>query len=137
MQKRLAELRWEFRAGREAASESHEVFVRRCVAWMRRELQEGQAWRAWVAVKDGPVVGQVWLQTIQKIPNPVAEAEQHASLNLAVTPTERGGIEHAARREAASTGRARTASIASSLWPAHRSPLVGPLPLWGFRTRAT
>ena len=34
--KRLSELRWEFRAGREAASETREVFVRRCVAWMLR-----------------------------------------------------------------------------------------------------
>src|SRR5471032_681343 len=91
--KRLAELRWEFRAGRTAPSETHDAFVRRCVAWMRRELQEGHAWRAWVAVSEGVIVGQVWLQTVTKIPNPVAESEQHAYLsNLYVTPDERGGV---------------------------------------------
>jgi GNAT superfamily N-acetyltransferase len=119
--KRLSELRWEFRAGREAASETREVFVRRCVAWMRRELQEGQAWHAWVAVKDGPIVGQVWLQTIQKIPNPVAEAEQHAYLsNLYVTPTERGGIGTRLVETALDWARAHRVDRVV-LWPAHRS----------------
>jgi GNAT superfamily N-acetyltransferase len=119
--KRLAELRWEFRAGREAPSEPHEVFVRRCVAWMRRELQEGQAWRAWVAVKDGLIVGHVWLQTIHKIPNPVAEPELHAYLsNLYVTPSERGGIGTRLTETAIEWCRAQRIDRVV-LWPARRS----------------
>ena len=105
----LAELRWEFRAGRDAPVESREAFVARCAAWMRKELASGDAWRAWVAeemhdpaARSGPggsdtgsrrVVGQVWLHTINKVPNPIAERERHAYLsNLYVTPAARGGV---------------------------------------------
>ena len=119
--KRLAELRWEFRAGRTAPTETHDAFVRRCVAWMRRELQEGHAWRAWVAVNEGLVVGQVWLQTISKIPNPVAEAEQHAYLsNLYVTPDERGGVGTRLIEAALDWARANHVDRVV-LWPAARS----------------
>ena len=89
----LAELRWEFRSGRAPTTETHDVFVKRCAAWMRKELATGTAWRAWVAVRDGVLVGQLWVNTIQKVPNPTAEAERHAYLsNLYVQPAERGGI---------------------------------------------
>lgn len=89
----LAGLRWEFRAGRDPAVESREEFIARCAEWMRRELTAGAPWRAWVAVRDSRIIGQVWLDTIQKIPNPIAERERHAYLsNLYVQPDERGGI---------------------------------------------
>jgi len=90
----LAELRWEFRAGRgEPAVESHDAFVARCAAWMQRELGADGTWRAWLAEDDGEIVGQVWLHTIQKVPNPIAERERHAYLsNLYVKPSARGGI---------------------------------------------
>jgi GNAT superfamily N-acetyltransferase len=88
----LAELRWEFRAGREPPTEAHDAFVARCAAWMAHELA-GTAWRAWVAVDDGRLVGQVWTHLIAKIPNPVAERERHAYIsNLYVQPEARGGI---------------------------------------------
>ena len=90
--KALAELRWEFRSAQKPAVETHDTFVRRCVAWMRRELQEGSDWKAWAAVQDHVIVGQVWLQSVPKIPNPVAEREQLAYLsNLFVRPSSRGG----------------------------------------------
>ena len=88
----LAELRWEFRTGRLPAEETHDAFVKRCAPWMRRELATGTTWRAWVAVIDRAIVGHVWLHTLHKIPNPVAEPENHAYLsNLYVKPSERGG----------------------------------------------
>jgi len=89
----LAELRWEFRSAQVPPVESREAFVQRCEAWLNRELQGGSAWKAWVAV-DGPlIVGQVWVQAVQKIPNPAAECEQLAYLsNLYVRPAARGGI---------------------------------------------
>jgi len=90
--KMLAELRWEFRGAQNAAVETHDAFIRRCVAWMRRELQEGRGWKAWVAVHEHAIVGQAWLQTLGKIPNPVAEREQLAYVsNLYVKPSSRGG----------------------------------------------
>jgi hypothetical protein len=32
---------------------------------MRAELTAANRWRAWVAVADGAIVGQVWVQTIE------------------------------------------------------------------------
>jgi GNAT superfamily N-acetyltransferase len=88
----LAELRWEFRAGRDEAVEDRSAFLARCAEWMRRELA-GTAWRAWVAVRDGRIVGQVWLQVVRKMPNPIGERDRHGYLsNLYVMPSERGGI---------------------------------------------
>ena len=88
----LAELRWEFRAGRDPAVEEHQAFVDRCAAWMASELA-GTAWRAWAADQSGRIIGQVWVNLIQKLPNPIDERERHLYLsNLYVQPTARGGV---------------------------------------------
>lgn len=88
----LAELRWEFRVARAPARQDHDAFIARCTAWMRDELTSSVRWRAWVVVSDGAVVGQAWLQTIEKMPNPVAERERHGYVsNLFVQPACRGG----------------------------------------------
>ena len=121
----LAELRWEFRAGRNAAAESHDAFVARCSAWMRQELASGASWRAWVAEETNAghhtIVGQVWLHTINKVPNPIAERERHAYLsNLYVTPTARGGV--GTRLLEAALGQAGADGVDSIvLWPSARS----------------
>lgn len=117
----LAELRWEFRTGRQPPVETHDAFVKRCAPWMRRELATANAWRAWVAVIDRAIVGQVWLHTMHKVPNPVAELETHAYLsNLYVKPSERGGtgtrLLDAAIKWARSNGVDRVV-----LWPSPRS----------------
>jgi GNAT superfamily N-acetyltransferase len=89
----LAGLRWEFRSAQDPATETQDEFVRRCAAWMRRELSIGGAWNVWVAVDRQVIVGQVWVQTVQKIPNPAAESERLAYLsNLFVQTSARGGI---------------------------------------------
>ena len=44
----LAELRWEFRAGRVTPIETRDAFIARCADWMRRELVSERSWRAWV-----------------------------------------------------------------------------------------
>ena len=92
----LAELRWEFRAGREEPVEPHDAFVERCAGWMRRELIVGDPWRAMVAVTRDPpepaIVGQVWIHLLRKVPNPVGDRERHLYLsNLYVQPDSRGG----------------------------------------------
>jgi GNAT superfamily N-acetyltransferase len=92
--KALAELRWEFRSAQHEPAEPHDAFVRRCAVWMRRELPTSGAWKAWVAVDKHVIVGQLWLQTVAKIPNPnpIAEPEQIAYLsNLFVKVDARGG----------------------------------------------
>lgn len=122
----LAELRWEFRAGPEMLHpddppvEDRGMFLTRCADWMRAELASGR-WRVWVAERDGRIVGQVWLNTIVKVPNPAGERERHGYLsNLYVTPSARGGtgtrLLEAALEAAASSGVDRVV-----LWPSEGS----------------
>jgi GNAT superfamily N-acetyltransferase len=116
----LAELRWEFRVGREPASEPHDAFVARCEAWMRHELS-GAVWRSWVAIHDGVIVGAVWLRTLPKIPNPVAERDHLAYLsNLYVRPSERGGTGTALLEMAIRWARAQEMDRVI-LWPTGQS----------------
>ena len=118
---RLAELRWEFRAGRAPTIEPREAFVTRCAAWMARELAPEHAWRAWVAEGDGTIVGHVWVQTIEKIPNPVQEGERHAYLsNFYVQPSARGGT-GARLLETALAGARADGIDRVILWPSARS----------------
>jgi N-acetylglutamate synthase-like GNAT family acetyltransferase len=117
----MAELRWEFRAGRQPPTETHATFIKRCAAWMRRELTTVNAWQAWVAVNSGVIVGQVWLHTIPKIPNPITEAERHAYLsNLYVKPSDRGGT-GTRLLEAAIAGARGDGVDRVVLWPSGRS----------------
>jgi len=117
---RLAELRWEFRAGREPAVEDHAAFVNRCTAWMTRELGASN-WRAWVALADGAIVGQVWVHLILKLPNPVGERDRHAYLsNLYVQPAARGGVGSALLETALDWCRAEGVDRVV-LWPSKRS----------------
>jgi len=90
----MAALRWEFRAGRGVPpTETREGFIARCTAWMVRELGSAGSWRAWVAVHDGRLAGQIWMHTIDKVPNPIDERERHGYIsNLYVTPDLRGGV---------------------------------------------
>jgi hypothetical protein len=117
----MAELRWEFRSGRQPATEPRDVFLKRCAAWMRSELSAPAGWRAWVAVKGNVLVGQIWLLTISKIPNPAAETEKHAYVsNLYVTPSDRGGT--GTRLLEAALGAARADRCDRVvLWPSGRS----------------
>lgn len=88
----LAELRWEFRAEKDAPVEDRGAFIERCAAWMSAELSAG-AWRAWIAEADRRIIGQVWLRVLPKIPNPNGERDRHAYIsNVYVTPSARGGV---------------------------------------------
>jgi GNAT superfamily N-acetyltransferase len=116
----LAELRWEFRAGKTPPREGHEAFVNRCEAWMSAELARG-AWRAWVAEQHGRVVGQIWLQVISKLPNPADEREHHAYIsNVYVTPSARGGVGTRLLRTALDWARSSDIDRVV-LWPTVRS----------------
>ena len=84
---RLARLRYALRASTGRATEPETVFLKRCTAWMAAYLEEGSAWRCWVAEQEGQLIGAVWLQLVEKIPNPRAEAELHGYLtNFYVQP---------------------------------------------------
>jgi GNAT superfamily N-acetyltransferase len=87
----LARLRYEFRAGHDAPIESEAEFLARCAAWMEARLAPGGSWSCWLAEETGRAVGTIWLQRIEKLPNPVDEAESHGYVSsLYVVPSSRG-----------------------------------------------
>jgi len=71
----LARLRLELRAASHRLLEDEQAFLRRCESWMRERLRTGSQWQCWIAERRWEVVGAVWVQVIEKIPNPIAEAE--------------------------------------------------------------
>lgn len=76
----LARLRYDLRATMTAPVEAVGPFLARCERWMREHLRPDSGWRCWVAeVGDErpSVAGTIWLHTMEKIPNPVAEPESH------------------------------------------------------------
>src|SRR5215211_3126591 len=74
----LARFRYDFRSSLNPASENEEEFVKRCSIWMRARLRANSCWRCWIAERDQTPVGNLWMQLIEKIPNPTVEPECHA-----------------------------------------------------------
>ncbi|HEX8243693.1 MAG TPA: GNAT family N-acetyltransferase [Longimicrobium sp.] len=118
----LAALRWEFRAALGQVNEERDAFVARCGAWMRARLGDGGAWRAWVAEAGGEIVGTVWVEMVEKMPNPVDEPEVHGYLtNFYVRDALRGGG-LGGRLLAAALGACAAAGVHTVfLWPTQRS----------------
>ena len=86
----LARFRYDFRARRRAASENEKDFLARCVAWMRPRLRGDSRWRVWLLEEAGVPIGNLWVQIIEKIPNPGDESELHAYVsNVFVVPEHR------------------------------------------------
>lgn len=120
--RRLANLRYDFRASMNAATESRASFVERCEPWMASRLAAKSSWRCWVADDAGLVVGHLWLQLIEKVPNPAPELEVHAYVtNVFVEPGARGGGAGELLVEAA-LAFCRDAAVDSViLWPTEKS----------------
>jgi len=88
---RLARLRYDFRSEMHATTEPEREFARRCESWMSERLRDGSRWRCWVAERQRDIVGGMWVQLIEKIPNPSDEPEEHAYIsNVYVRDAERG-----------------------------------------------
>jgi len=73
----LARLRFALRSRAEGDVESEADFLDRCAAWITHALQQPN-WLCWLAERDGMLVGTLWLQLIEKIPNPASESEYFA-----------------------------------------------------------
>jgi GNAT superfamily N-acetyltransferase len=121
----LAEMRYRFRTELGSATESKSRFVRRCTSWMKKRFRAGSsAWRCWVVDDGNQLLGHVYVQLFEKIPNPVNEPEVHAYLtNFYVVPEMRGrGFGRKLLNKALSWCRARGAD-AVILWatPGSRS----------------
>jgi GNAT superfamily N-acetyltransferase len=72
----LAKLRYEFRSLFHANCEEEAGFVERCASWMKDRLQQSKSWKCWIAECDGIPAGNIWAQSIEKIPNPMSESER-------------------------------------------------------------
>lgn len=117
----LAALRYALRASTGRATEPQGDFIKRCAAWMEEHLKEA-AWHCWVAEINEHLAGAVWLQLVEKIPNPRAEPEHHAYItNFYVEEQARGqGIGTKLLREVIEWCRTRDVH-AIILWPTERS----------------
>jgi GNAT superfamily N-acetyltransferase len=118
----LAELRYAFRLERRPATEPPESFAARCSNWMRPRLRGDSPWAAWLAERERRIVGNLWLQIVEKIPNPGPESELHAYIsNFFILPAERnGGVGTKMLNAAVAHCRARCVD-AVFLWPTERS----------------
>jgi GNAT superfamily N-acetyltransferase len=120
--KLLAEFRHELRSSFQQVLEEQVAFVERCTLWMQERLRSGGAWNCWIAEHQKRPVGAVWVQLIEKIPNPVAEAEYYAYLtNFYVREQYRGkGIGSMLLSEALAWSKDKNAETVL-LWPTERS----------------
>jgi GNAT superfamily N-acetyltransferase len=86
----LARLRYQFRTERRPPTEPEAGFLLRCSTWMASRLAPAGGWRCWVAESDGELVGTLWLQLVEKLPNPGEEAETHGYVSsVYVLPSRR------------------------------------------------
>ena len=117
----LAQLRYELRASTGRATEPQAEFIERCTGWMERHLKEGR-WQCWVAEANQRLVGAVWIQLVEKIPNPRAEHERHAYLtNFYIDESARGhGVGSQMLRQVIEWCAVRDVH-AVILWPTERS----------------
>lgn len=118
----LARLRYQFRTELDPPTEAESIFVERCAEWMARHLGPGGVWRCWVGVLDGTLVGTIWLQLIEKLPNPVGHLGHHGYISsVYVVPALRNaGIGSALMTACLEECRAQRVD-AVFLWPTSRS----------------
>jgi len=118
----LARLRYRFRIEHGEPIETEEAFVDRCANWMADRLGASPQWRCWVAEQPSGIVGNLWLQLMEKLPNPVSEPEHHAYItNVYVLPDCRNGGVGALLLEAALDWCRNSEIDAIFLWPSDRS----------------
>ena len=119
----LAKFRYAFRSGKGPASEDESEFIERCSLWMQERLRgEDGPWRCWMAEQNQTLLGHLWAQLIEKIPNPSPEREYHAYItNFYVSEEARGrGVGSSLLSTALDWCRARQVH-AVILWPTQRS----------------
>ena len=118
----LAQLRYRFRIEHGEPIETEEGFVERCASWMADRLGTSPQWRCWVAEGPSGIAGNLWLQLMEKLPNPVSEPEHHAYItNVYVLPDCRNGGLGALLLEVALDWCRNSEIDAIFLWPSDRS----------------
>ena len=118
----LAALRYSFRGEISQPTEDRELFVGRCRLWMEPRLDRTSPWKAWVAEGEDGLWGHLWLQVIEKIPNPVEERERHGYLtNFYVIPERQESGVGTRLLESATDWATGNGVDALFLWPTERS----------------
>lgn len=120
--KLLAQQRYAFRSEIGRNQETESAFLKRCGTWMKKAVATRNTWRCWIAESRGRFFGNVCVQLIEKIPNPVSERERHAYItNLYVVPDARGKRIGTRLLRTALTWCRRNEVDAVLLWPSRRS----------------
>lgn len=118
----LATLRYEFRSQRKPPVESAAEFTARCIEWMRPRVADEARWRVWVLDHGGTIIGNIWLEIIEKLPNPNVERELHGYVtNFFVRPEYRNTGAGSRILEAALEECRRLDVDSVFLWPSERS----------------
>lgn len=118
----LAALRHDFRTRNIPGDEDRDEFIARCEAWMRERLGDDGLWHCWVAEQDGAPVGNIWLNLIEKIPNPAPETECHAYITNFYVPEQMRGQRVGSRLLETALEWCKEKRVhAAILWPSDRS----------------
>jgi len=119
----LARLRCEFRTDLAPGVRPEPGFHERCTEWMAARLPWTDVWRCWLAENDaGEALGTVWVQFLEKLPNPVGEPELHAYVtSFYVRPAARSGGIGSSLLGAALGACAERGCDTVFLWPTPRS----------------
>jgi GNAT superfamily N-acetyltransferase len=119
----LARLRYDFRVELDPPAEKETVFIDRCARWMARHLGPTDAWRCWLAeLGDNTPVGTLWLQVIEKLPNPVGHRDYHGYISsVYVVPGLRNAGIGSALLQACLTDAETLGTDALFLWPTEQS----------------
>lgn len=118
----LARLRYEFRSLFHQVHEDEATFVDRCTVWMRERLRSESLWKCWIAELQDTAAGNVWVQLVEKIPNPIEEPEHYIYLtNFYVREQHRShGVGSMLLSEILVWGQSRNIKTVI-LWPTERS----------------
>lgn len=122
----LTTLRYELRTGIAPDVAPEAGFYERCTAWMAARLPRADTWRCWLAEDGaGEALGVVWVQLVEKLPNPVGEPDLHAYLTgFYVRPAARNrGVGSALLDAALAECEARSVDNVF-LWPTARSRVL-------------
>jgi GNAT superfamily N-acetyltransferase len=118
----LARLRYEFRSTFHQVRENDVTFIERCTVWMRERLRNESLWKCWIIEAEDTAVGNVWVQLVEKIPNPIDEPEYYVYLtNFYVREQHRShGVGSMLLSEILTWARSKNVKTVI-LWPTERS----------------
>jgi len=105
-----------------APVETAAQFLPRCIEWMRRRIDDESPWRVWVLTHNDTIVGNIWLELVEKLPNPNVEREMHAYVtNFFIRPEYRNTGAGSRLLEAVLDECKRAHVDSVFLWPSDRS----------------